>query len=160
MRPYWEATRTHQRWSLFTTASPDRWRMWIEGRPPGRRDWEILYRPHDPAHRLLAGPLEYRRIRGAWNPGTTGVRAPYPGFVRWVARRMFSLRPDLAEVRVRMQRLHFVRPGEPADTRPPWFEAERRVAREEVLGPRGEVRVPPEPLLGAEDDPQRGSEDR
>jgi hypothetical protein len=142
MRPYWDATLTHQRWALFTTASPDRWRMWIEGRPAESIAWEVLYRPHDPEHRLLAGPLEYRRVRGVWNPGATGVRNPYPGFVRWVARRVFALRPDLQQVRVRMERVHFALPGEPVVQREPWFEAVRVFTRDEVLGPRGEIRVP------------------
>lgn len=101
----------HQRWSLFSSADPERFRMWLEARN-GAGDWQILYRPHDPEHTYRADAIEYRRIRGAWNLYKRGPDPGYPAFVDWIARTVFS-DPTLHfdQVRVRMERLH-IRPRE------------------------------------------------
>jgi hypothetical protein len=92
-----------QRWKLFPVANPDRFRMSIEARESPAAPWQVLYRPHDDAHAWLADELEYRRMRGAWNPGTRNVRGAYPAFVTWVARTTFARAPRWNELRVRME---------------------------------------------------------
>jgi hypothetical protein len=104
-RPIDDLFRYRQQWKLFPVAERHQHRMWIEGRTGPADQWQLLYRPHDPEHALLASVLEYRRIRGAWNPGTHGPRAGYGPFVEWVAGELFAARPDLREIRVRMERV-------------------------------------------------------
>ncbi len=104
-RPIRDGLRFTQGWRLFPVANRDRFRMWIEAREGPVAPWELLYRPHDPVHTVLGDELEYRRVRGAWNPGTRNARGAYPHFVTWVARTMFAREPRFQEVRVRMERL-------------------------------------------------------
>jgi hypothetical protein len=92
-----------QHWKLFPVANPDRFRMWIEARTAPDAAWQLLYRPHDDAHTWLADALEYRRMRGAWNPGTRHVRGAYPSFVTWVAGTTFVRDPRWQALRVRME---------------------------------------------------------
>jgi hypothetical protein len=98
-----DGLRITQRWKLFPVANPDRFRMWIEARTAANAPWQLLYRPHDDAHTWLADELEYRRMRGAWNPGTRNVRGAYPSFVTWVANTTFARAPAWQAVRVRME---------------------------------------------------------
>ena len=97
-------TELRQRWKLFPVADDEPLRMQIEARGP-TGDWELLYRPLDDEHRFMAGPLEYRRVRGLWNPGTMGTRDGYRQFVEWIAAEVFRRDPTFVEVRVRMERL-------------------------------------------------------
>jgi len=101
----------HQRWSLFASADPERFRMWIEAKSASG-PWQLLYRPHDDEHAYRAEAIEYRRLRGAWNLYKRGPDAGYPAFVDWVARTILT-DPALEfdQVRVRMERLH-IRPRE------------------------------------------------
>jgi hypothetical protein len=109
-RPVREAFRLHQQWRLFPTASEKQYRLWVEGRTGRKAEWEILYRPIDPLHTFLEDPIEYRRMRGAWNPGRSARRG-YAGVVKWVSDQVFAARPDLSEVRVRLEDIRIV-PGE------------------------------------------------
>jgi hypothetical protein len=100
-----EGLAIHQRWSLFSSADAARFRMWVEGRER-EKPWQILFRPHDPAHAYQANVIEYRRLRGAWNLYKQGPNPGYPYFVDWIARTAFldpNLHSDL--VRVRMERI-------------------------------------------------------
>ena len=103
LRPIGTALKITQRWRLFPVANADRFRMWIEARTGADAPWQLLYRPHDDAHTWLADELEYRRMRGAWNPGTRNARGAYPAFVTWVARTTFARDPRWNELRVRME---------------------------------------------------------
>jgi hypothetical protein len=105
-RPIGELAGLRQRWKLFSGASRNRFRMWIEARRDlGRDEWEILYRPLDDEHMFLHDQLEYRRVRGAWNPSTSyGPRSGYHSFCTWVANRVFDADPAYQEVRVRMEK--------------------------------------------------------
>jgi hypothetical protein len=100
----------HQRWSLFASADPNRFRIWIEARR-GRKRWQLLYRAKDPDHAYRRDAIEYRRVRGAWNTYKRGPTPGYPVFVDWIARSIFS-DPQLRfeRVRVRMERVR-VPPG-------------------------------------------------
>lgn len=99
-----------QRWQLFAGASSDRYRIWIEARGAGE-PFTLLYRPHDPEHAFLASELEYRRVRGAWNPRGEFAQPGYSAFVSWVARRIFAARPELAETRVRIEKVRILPSG-------------------------------------------------
>lgn len=109
-RPLGNATVIRQRWRLFPSADPNPWRMEIEARRGPRDAWELVYRPYDREHAFLADEIEYRRLRGAWDPSTHGARRGYGPFVTWVAGRVFARWPEYQEVRVRMERLR-VLPG-------------------------------------------------
>ena len=109
-RPFQRLTQLRQRWKLFPVANPDFVRMNVEARGPDG-DWELLFRPLDPAHDFLEGPLEYRRVRGSWDPGMLGRRAGYERVVDWIAAETFVRRPDVVEVRVRMEGVRVARGG-------------------------------------------------
>src|SRR5690348_849695 len=103
LRPFEKAfaiTRVHQRWKLFAGASRKRYRMRIEARTSATADWQLVYRVLDDDHAFMAGPIEYRRMRGAWNPHSThGPRGGYGPFVQWVAQRVLESNPAFTEVR-------------------------------------------------------------
>ncbi len=107
VRPVRDGFRLHQQWKLFPTANLKQHRLWIEGRTKRGQPWEIFYRPHDPAHDFMADPIEFRRLRGAWNPGRNARRG-YSGFARWVAGAIFEARPDINDVRVRLENIRVV----------------------------------------------------
>jgi len=103
-----EAFRLHQTWKLFPTANLNQHRLWVEGRTDRKGAWEVIYRPNDDEHTFKADEIEYRRVRGAWNPGRSPRRG-YAPFTKWVAHEIFDVRPDLNEVRVRLENVK-VRP--------------------------------------------------
>ena len=102
-RPLGELLRLRQRWKLFPTAQRDQVRMWIETRDTATRAWSVVYRPQDDENTRMANPLEYRRIRAAWNPGSKGARTGYGPFVEWLAAELFAADPSIDQVRVRME---------------------------------------------------------
>ncbi|HEU5056850.1 MAG TPA: hypothetical protein VFU21_10015 [Kofleriaceae bacterium] len=105
-KPVGELLRLRQTWKLFPTAKLDQHRMWVDARKTGTKDqWELLYRPHDPDHDLHADRIEYRRLRGVWNPGTKGTRTGYGPFVEWLAGEIFEARADVDRIRVRQERI-------------------------------------------------------
>jgi hypothetical protein len=122
--------RLHQQWKLFPTASLNQHRLWVEGRTDRKAQWEILYRPLDPLHTFRMDAIEYRRLRGAWNPGRSARRG-YAGFVKWVAGEVFDERPDLNEVRVRLENVRvFPRRGRFESTGKFQYERTRRRERQ------------------------------
>jgi hypothetical protein len=98
-----------QRWQLFAGANTERYRIWIEARA-ARGRWQLLYRPHDPEHAFLGSELEYRRVRGAWNPRRGDAQPGYPAFASWVSRKIFQARPELSETRARIEKIRIL-PG-------------------------------------------------
>jgi len=106
-RPIGEATRVRQRWKLFAGASRKRYRMRIEARTSPAAEWQLVYRVLDDEHDFMAGPIEYRRTRGAWNPHSThGPRGGYSSFCTWVGRRVLDAFPAYSEVRVQHERIY------------------------------------------------------
>ena len=126
-QPYFEATRTYQRWALFPIADPEPYRMHVEARR-GDGQWELVYRPLDVDATTRASMFGYRRIRGVWNPGSRGTRPAYPAFVDFVAEEIFRSRADVDEVRVRHERFRITLPGapEPSLSERSWHFEERR----------------------------------
>jgi hypothetical protein len=92
-----------QRWALFQAADPERFRLEISIRTAGG-DERILYRAGDAAHAAYEDQLEYRRVRGAWNP-TDRTMGQYPGFMRWFTARVLADHPEAQLVRFRMERI-------------------------------------------------------
>lgn len=123
--PWFHHTNTRQRWSLFPVADADPYWMHVETMRAGGR-FELAYRPNDPEASLLADLLEYRRVRGTWNPGRE-ARPDYPRFVEFLAKRVFEAQPDTVAIRVRFLRYHVRLPGSPPDDETSWhFEEVRR----------------------------------
>jgi hypothetical protein len=110
-RPIGDEFQLSQRWTLFVGAPTQRYRIRLEARERHAEDWTLLYRPHDPEHGFLASELEYRRVRGAWNPRRAGTPAGYSSAVSWIAGRVFDERPEFYEVRVRMEKIEILPRG-------------------------------------------------
>ena len=127
-KPIRTAFRLHQTWRLFPTANITQDRLWVEGRKDRKAEWEIIYRPNDSEHTFKADEIEWRRVRGAWNPGRAPRRG-YSGFTRWIAKEVFDDRPDLNEVRVRMERVK-VRPRKGRFDSTGQFRFERVIRRD------------------------------
>lgn len=94
-----------EEWKLFSAPFGVRFWMSLEARRAENADWEVLYRPHHPDYTFLSEELEYRRIRGNWNPSRHGASGSYDAFVTWVARRVFAAYPGYQAVRVRMEEI-------------------------------------------------------
>jgi hypothetical protein len=95
------ALHISQRWALFQVASSSRFRMSVEGLVNGR--WRILYRAGDDDYREDDAVLEYRRVRGVWNP-TDRLMGQFQPFATWLAIRTAAAHPDLAGIRIRYER--------------------------------------------------------
>ena len=134
VHPLFDAVGVDQRWSLFPVADPEPWWMHVEARRKGETEFTLLYRPWDDEHDWSVETIEYRRVRGVWNPGSAGLRFDHPRFVDWVARRAFDEDPDWEEVRVRFAQYRLYVPGDPEAYRErtlTWHFEERR-SREDV----------------------------
>jgi hypothetical protein len=105
VRPLANLFKVYQRWKLFPTAKRTQHWMWIELLREGVPDWQILYRPNDSEHAGMKYQVEYRRLRGGWNPGTRGTRTGYGPFVQWLAGEIFTAQPDVQSVRVRFEKI-------------------------------------------------------
>lgn len=110
-RPFGDLFRLRQQYKLFPTAKREQYLMWIEVRRAGERVWELVYRPNDPVHDEMRHRIEYRRLRGAWNPGSRGTQLGYGPFVHWVAGELFARDEEVDQVRVRMEKI-VLRPRE------------------------------------------------
>ena len=133
IRPFFQLTGTGQAWGLF--AFPDRFpdRLQVEGRA-GIGAWDLLFRALDPEYDLMGSAIQFRRIRGVYDGAASRktAGADYGRFADWVARGVFSARPDLDQVRLRL--IHFRTPL-PTDTDefPETIRHERVRKRAEVM---------------------------
>jgi hypothetical protein len=103
IRPISDALVLDQRWNLFSGAKTHRYWLSLEGREAKTGKYVLLYRPHDPAHDADSDVLEYRRVRGAWNPRSDAPRSGYAAFLSFEARRLLLLHPELDAVRARFE---------------------------------------------------------
>jgi hypothetical protein len=92
-----------QKWRLFPGASANRYRLEVAGLTPA--GWQLLYRIGDDTHDAYGAMLEFRRVRGAWNPRSRGVVGQYHAFVKWFAALVLDDHPEMSAVRVQMQRI-------------------------------------------------------
>jgi len=92
-----------QRWALFQAARPERYRLEVIGVTAGGTS-RLLYRAGDAAHQAYADVLEFRRVRGVYNP-TTNVPGQYGAFTTWFAARVFADHPDVGLVRFQMEKV-------------------------------------------------------
>lgn len=106
-----ETLQFSQHWKLFSSANDARFLIWVEARAGRDAPWEILYKPHDPEHTWNDWMLEYRRVRGNWNPSRQGPNRGYDAFVTWLARRVFEEEPRFRSVRVRMEEIELLPEG-------------------------------------------------
>jgi hypothetical protein len=102
-RPVRDALVLTQRWNLFSSAKTRRYWLSLEGRDAKTGKYALLYRPHDPVHAADGDVLEYRRVRGAWNPRSDAPRAGYAAFVTFEARRLLLVHPELDAIRARFE---------------------------------------------------------
>jgi len=123
--------RVTERWVLFAGASSRRFRLEIAARGNSSEPWHLLYRADDERHRFLAELIEYRRVRGAFNPRTQEPPPGYEAFVAFIARRVLRERPELRDVRVRMERIRIDDAGGYTGTG--MYAHERVKRREDVL---------------------------
>jgi hypothetical protein len=131
-RPLFDTLLVTERWVLFAGASRERFRLEIAARGAPDSKWQLLYRADDPRHRALADVIEYRRVRGAFNPRTQEPPAGYDAFASFIAGRIFRERPDLCEVRVRMEQIR-IRDDGAGYARRGRFVHERTRRRSDVL---------------------------
>jgi hypothetical protein len=111
LRPLADTLVLVQRWNLFSGAKTQRYWLSVEGREAATGGFVVLYRPHDAAHDVDARALEYRRVRGAWNPRSQAAPAGYAAFVSLEAQRLFAERPELSAVRVRVEAIEVLPRG-------------------------------------------------
>jgi hypothetical protein len=110
-RPVGETFVLVQRWNLFSGAKTQRHRLSLEGREAASGRFRVLYRPHDPEHDADHAALEYRRVRGAWNPRGKSVQPGYDAFVTFEARRLLAAHPELDAVRARIEAIEILPRG-------------------------------------------------
>jgi hypothetical protein len=130
-RPLFGALHVTERWVLFAGASRERFRLEMAARRAPDSGWKLLYRADDERHRFLGELIEYRRVRGVYNPRTQEAPEGYPAFASFIARRVFVARPEFREVRVRMERIRIADEGGYRGTKEYAHELVRR--RDEVL---------------------------
>lgn len=130
---FFHYTATHQQWGLFLLGTRECFRIHVDARTPEGR-WDALYHALQQGVPRYEAVLRYRRVRGIYNPSSIhGARPQYDGFVRAFARFMFAREPGYDAVRVRMERLRVVDPGQPALS--VGFEHELTVTRAELSAP-------------------------
>jgi hypothetical protein len=99
-----EGLEIYQRWTLFRGSSRKRFRVWIEGRTADGV-WHVLYRADDSEHTWDSEVLEYRRIRGSYNPYGQRTRGSYEYFTPWMLDRVLTRRPEMVEARLRLEKI-------------------------------------------------------
>lgn len=102
--PLIAAAAVRQQWHLFLDVSAQPYRLRVDTKADDGT-WQALYSANQLDVLGLADMLEYRRLRGAYNPGKYGARAQYPGFVDFLAKRIWAAHPELDTLRVSMERL-------------------------------------------------------
>jgi hypothetical protein len=102
----------NQHWGLFQSAGELAFRMRVEARTQDG-SWALIYRVDAEDPLGLSDLLEYRRLRGMYNPAATGPHRQYPGFARWLARRILASHLEYDALRVSMERLALATRTEP-----------------------------------------------
>jgi hypothetical protein len=106
-------TLTAQSWRLFGTPDEVRSALRISAyaaTPPAAE--QVLYESGNPERRWHAELLEYRRMRAAYNPSHAGPPSTYEGLGERLSQEIFSARPDVQRVRIRIDQRRIALPGE------------------------------------------------
>jgi hypothetical protein len=93
-----------QRWALFRGASHLRWRLYVEGQTADLQ-WHLRFRAGDPEHTDYLEQLEYRRMRGTFNPSGQHMRGQYRQFAHWMAARVLADHPEYVAARTRFEQI-------------------------------------------------------
>ena len=112
------ALHVTQRFALFQSAEPERYRFVIAGRTAGGVE-RTLFRAGDDGP--YASLLTQRRVRGVWNP-TRRPTSQYAAFTRWFAQRVFADHAELDVITFRFERIH-IDDGTPTSTGTSAFES-------------------------------------
>jgi hypothetical protein len=106
--PLIHATAVRQQWHLFLTVKEQVYRLRIDAQSAQTQAgaWRTVYRTNQTDLLGMAEVLDYRRLRGVYNPTRAGAHAQYPAFVDWLMQRVWSEHPELGALRVGMEQLH------------------------------------------------------
>ena len=63
----------------------------------------------------MNGVISFRRVRGIYDGAANKPNRSFRNLTRLLSERLFTLRPDLVEVRWSMERRHTTKPGQPKD---------------------------------------------
>jgi hypothetical protein len=111
--PLFGLTATGQQWTLFITVGRECFRLHIDAAGADRQ-FHPVYRALGVDRAGLAPLLEYRRLRGIYDPKRTHPPSEaYAGMANFIAHRLFARHPELRSVRVRQERLYIGEPGTP-----------------------------------------------
>jgi hypothetical protein len=107
--PLFHYTGTGQRWALFVSARRECFRIRVAAGSDA--SYQNLYRAQDIDEAALGPLLTYRRTRGLYDAGSqSSPSAAYAGLAKLIADRVFEQRPEVARVRVWMERLYIAAP--------------------------------------------------
>jgi len=95
--------RVTEWWAIYQQPGGTHYRMWIEGEAHDGT-WQLLYRAGDADHAEDAELLGSARVWGAYTP-SGGAPPQYSLFCAWISARMLARHPELARVRVRLERV-------------------------------------------------------
>lgn len=112
--PLTDAGAMRQQWRLFLNARDQVYRLRIDAQTQDGT-WSVVYRTHQEDALGLAPTLDYRRLRGVYNPGKDGPRGQYEAFARWLMTRIWTQHPEYAALRVGMERIHVAGRERPAE---------------------------------------------
>jgi hypothetical protein len=91
------------------------YRLRVEAKD-SRGRWTVIYRANREDSFELASLLDYRRLRGTYNPKVAGPRAQYDGFTRWLALSIMATHHECAAIRVSVERLTLATRERPSHT--------------------------------------------
>ena len=118
--PRW--LRVTERFALFQSAEPDRFRLEIRARTRDGNE-RLVFRAGDADANGDDAILVQRRVRGAWNP-TDRPTSQWAPFANWYAMRLFAADANVEVVTLRLARTH-IEDGTPRDTGAFTFEVVR-----------------------------------
>jgi hypothetical protein len=105
--PLIQGAAVRQQWHLFLTVKEQAFRLRVDARSleAPADAWRTVYCANQTDALGLAEVLDYRRLRGIYNPTRFGTTAQYAGFVDWLMRRVWTEQPELGALRVGLERM-------------------------------------------------------
>jgi hypothetical protein len=108
--PVLQGASLRQQWNLFVTVGADANRLRVDVHGP-HEDWTTIYRANELDSLGLAPLLDYRRVRGIYNPNRYGPRGLYAAWSKWLAERVLREHAEYSALRVVMEHLHIAERG-------------------------------------------------